>query len=262
MTPGAIGAGAGDDLEVLLLRLDAPLMSFGGVVVDHHNPTDAFPYRGLLTGLLANALGYVRSDEAAHERLQARLRYAARRDRAGETLVDYQTVDFGVGAMEGGLGWTSRGVLEGRKGGEAAEGTHIRYRHYLADAVYTVALTLAPADEEPTLDAVEEALRSPARPLFLGRKCCVPSAPLLLGRARAPSLRASLEAEPRAERATPTGTMLALWPASESPPDARGVTREVVRVEDRDFASAGHAGRRFYVEGLVDPPARPARRSA
>lgn len=156
-------------MDVLLLRFDAPLMSFGGVVVDQHNKTDALPYRAMLTGLCANALGMTRRDEAALAALQARLRYAARRDRPGTALVDYQTVDFDPdGPMASDLGWTTRGTLEERKGGEASEGTHIRYRHYLADALVTVALTLDPAAEDPTLDALSRALLAPARPVLRG----------------------------------------------------------------------------------------------
>lgn len=66
--------------------------------------------------------------------------------------------------------WTTRGSKEDRRGGEGSSGTHIRYRHYHADRVQIVALTLVPSDPAPTLDDLENALKHPARPLFLGRK--------------------------------------------------------------------------------------------
>src|SRR5262245_33415168 len=117
-------------MESVILRFDAPLMSFGSVVVDQFNNTDLYPYRSMLVGLLANALGLYRDQVEEHERLQRDLRYAARRDRAGTVLVDYQTVDLGQhGPMNDDLAWTHHGRLEQRKGGTAAEGTHIRYRH-------------------------------------------------------------------------------------------------------------------------------------
>lgn len=239
-------------MDIVLLRFDAPLMSFGSVVVDQHNRTDPLPYRAMLAGLVANALGYTRRDEAELGALQSRIRYAARRDRKGAFLVDYQTVDFDPeGPMASDLGWTTRGVLEERKGGDASEGTHIRYRHYLADAVVTVALTLDPPDEAPALRAVSEALRSPARPLFLGRKCCVPSEPVWLGETRAPSLREAIEGAPRSPRAD-EGALLAIWPSSGD--DGDDATRLWARIEDRDPANAIHVGRRVYVEGLVHPP--------
>jgi CRISPR system Cascade subunit CasD len=241
-------------MDIVLLRFDAPLMSFGGVVVDQHNKTDPLPYRAMLTGLIANALGITRRNEADLAALQARVRYAARRDRKGTVLVDYQTVDFDPnGAMASDLGWTTRGELEERKGGEASEGTHIRYRHYLADAIVTVALTLDPLDDEPSLRVVSDALRAPARPLFLGRKCCLPSGPIWLEETQAPSLRQALNQTPRVHSArSDVGKLQAVWPRAEG--DDEADTRLWPRVEDRDVANAIHVGRRIYVEGTVDPP--------
>jgi CRISPR system Cascade subunit CasD len=250
-------------MDILLLRFDATLMSFGSVVVDQHNKTDAFPYRSMLAGLLANALGLTRRNTSQIAALQRRLRYAARRDRKGTVIVDYQTVDFdSEGPMASDLGWTTRGELEERKGGEASEGTHIRYRHYLADAIITAAIALEPPGEEPTLPALSAALRTPARPLFLGRKCCVPSGPVWLGEISSPSLRRALEEVPRvgglrsgwAARGD-DGKLHAIWPESEGGDENE--TRRWPRVEDRDEVNAVHVGRRIYIEGLVDPPAPP-----
>ena len=67
----------------LVLRLEAPLLAFGGVAIDQIGPTRDFPSASLLTGLLANALGWRRTEAAAHQRLQDRLIFAARLDRAG-----------------------------------------------------------------------------------------------------------------------------------------------------------------------------------
>jgi CRISPR system Cascade subunit CasD len=248
-------------MDVVLLRFDAPLMSFGSVVVDHHNKTDLFPYRAMLVGLLANALGMSRHAERELTALQSRIRYAARLDRRGSNLVDYQTVDFDPeGPMGAGLGWTTRGRVEERQGGaEASEGTHIRLRHYLADAIVTVAMTLEPAEETPSLKAVSEALRTPRRPLFLGRKCCIPSGPVWLGESVVSSLRHAIVETPRAPPARPggplrsdSGKMLAVWPHTEGGDDDQ--TRTWGRVEDRDMTNAIHVGRRTYLEGLVDPP--------
>ncbi len=240
-------------MDVVLLRFDAPLMSFGGVVVDQHNKTDPLPYRAMLAGLLANALGLTRRDHAQLAALQARVRYAARRDRKGSPLVDYQTVDFDPqGSMASDLGWTTRGELEERKGGEASDGTHIRLRHYLADAIVTVALTLDPPGDAPSLRAVSEALRAPARPLFLGRKCCVPSGPVWLGEMAATSLRHALETTPRAPYGD-EGPLTAVWPPGDGDDDP-DATRLWARVEDRDPANGIHVGRRMYVQGNVAPP--------
>ncbi len=81
-------------MQILILRMEAPLMSFGGTMVDKWGVITEFPAASLLTGLFANALGYDQSQFGAHQRLQSRLRFAARIDRPGRRLLDYQTVDL------------------------------------------------------------------------------------------------------------------------------------------------------------------------
>jgi CRISPR system Cascade subunit CasD len=67
----------------LILRLQAPLLAFGGVAIDHVGVTRDYPALSMLTGLLANALGWERTEWKRHQVLQDRLIFAARRDRRG-----------------------------------------------------------------------------------------------------------------------------------------------------------------------------------
>lgn len=182
-------------MNVLLLRLEAPLMAFGGVMVDSLGVTDDLPSASFLTGLLGNALGYRRSEFSRLQALQNRLRYAVRIDRAGQRMIDYQTADLN----KDDAGWTTRGEPEGRAGGAGTyEGQHQRYRHYHADAAVTVALSLEPLDETPDLETAAAALDQPARPLFIGRKPCLPAERLLLGLVQAESLEEALQMAPLA----------------------------------------------------------------
>lgn len=239
-----------------MLRLDAPLMSFGGVMVDQINPVDRFPGCSLLTGLLANALGWDHRDVVAIEQLQTRLRHASRWDAEPERLVDYHTVDLGQDLMQG-TGWTTRGRREDRGGGEATSGTHQRYRHYWANGCATVALTLADVDVPnngspgnlPDLAMLEAALRHPARPLFIGRKTCLPAAPLLLGRRSAAGIRAALAAEPLAVVAPrrPPTRVSACWPADEAPG-----AQEIVLDDLRDWRNNLHRGSQRYAVGFLE----------
>jgi len=75
-------------MDVLLLRLEAPLMSFGAVMIDKRGVIQRYPALSAVCGLLANALGFHHRDTDALERLQQRLRYACREDRRGERLRD------------------------------------------------------------------------------------------------------------------------------------------------------------------------------
>ena len=56
-------------------------MAFGGETVDNIGVIRWFPSASMLTGLVANALGWDRTEGARHQRLQDRLVFAARIDR-------------------------------------------------------------------------------------------------------------------------------------------------------------------------------------
>lgn len=232
-------------MKALVLRLDAPMMSFGGVIVDQNNMTDPFPGKSLLTGLCANALGLDRAEAERHQDLQGRIVHAARRDRAPLPIVDYQTVDLGQPHLRD-QSWTTRGAPDERSGGAAAKhGTHIRYRHYLADAVFTVALTLR-GDRSPSLEQLGEAFTRPARPLFIGRKGCFPSGPLVIGEREGPDLVSILETEPLHRRRSDSDDVRAWWPEH---PKARLGHRVLEVADERDWMNQIHVGRRRVIEG-------------
>jgi len=245
----------------LILDLEAPLLAFGRVVVDAYGVIDTFPGRAAMAGLLANALGFDRTEAARHQRLQDRLVHGAVVVREGKPLRDFQTARLGAADK----GWTTRGRPEGRAGGAGTySGPHIRYRDYHADAFVCVALRLEPADEAPDLDTIAAALDEPARPLFLGRKPCLPATRIGAGILEAPTILAALEAAlPAAiarrsagqaarrrtgERGPVSPTVPARWPAGEGETD-RG--RETDITDERDWPAGVHAGSRRVVEGEI-----------
>ncbi|MEM1349439.1 MAG: type I-E CRISPR-associated protein Cas5/CasD, partial [Myxococcota bacterium] len=186
-------------MRFLVVTLKGPMMSFGGAKVDAHHVTRRHPGQSMVAGLIANALGYHHRDWERTQRLQRRLRYACRADRDGHVLEDYHTVDLGQEHLLSDRGWTTQGALEERAGGSASTTTHIRQRDYIADGVRTLVLRLEPARETPTLDDIHRALSNPERPLFIGRKCCVPSRPLVRSEGafvHASSLEEALRAAP------------------------------------------------------------------
>ena len=159
----------------LILNLEAPLMAFGGETIDAYGVIRPFPAVSMLTGLLANALGWRRIERQRHQDLQDRIVFAARIDR--ESHGDLRMTDFQSAAINNTeQSWTTRGRPEGRGGGTYQN--HLRWRDYHADMSVTVALRLDSADGDPTLDELAKALQEPARPLFIGRKPCLPSRPI------------------------------------------------------------------------------------
>jgi CRISPR system Cascade subunit CasD len=224
------------EMQILILRLEGPLMSFGDVAIDEIRPTRRLPARSMLTGLLANALGWAHRDVAALDRLQERLRFAARLDREGQGLVDFQTAEL---AKDDPL-WTTRGVPAERAGGVASySGPALRYRHYRADAVVTVALTLVPAEEAPDVAALEAALRRPERPLSLGRKGCPPGGPILDRVVAAESLVTALD---QATPLRPDPQAPDLLVETEDEPDEPQARRLIAVADRRDWRLGLHAG--------------------
>lgn len=239
------------NIDIILLRFDAPLMSFGGPTVDALGVTELYPAQSMLTGLLANALGFEHAEYVRHQALQNRLQYAVRQDRAGRRLTDFHTIALGQDHLLGDRGWTTRGQLQGRGGG-SSDGTHIRYQDYLADAIYTVAITLTEADESPTLTEIEQALKTPVRPLFLGRKTCLPSTPLFLERTRVSDLRTALQNAPLPPGIKQGQSHRAWWPTT---PESEGPLVSKTTVTDsRDWQNQIHVGQRWVATGLIQTP--------
>ncbi len=236
----------------LILRLDAPLMAFGGTVVDNRGVAAPFPALSMVAGLLGNALGYDRGERDRLQRLQDRLVLASRVEGRRELVRDFQTAQLGAGDR----GWTTRGGVEGREGGAATyRSPHLRERDFWAGIAATLTLALRPADEAPILDDLADALRRPARPLFIGRKPCLPSRPLVDADpfVDAASARAALDAVP-AVRSLGKGNRVAhQWPAAPGePPPGPGGRRDSV-TDARLWRSGPHGGARLV---FVDEDAR------
>ena len=241
------------DHRWLVLRLEAPLLAFGGVAIDQVGITRNFPAASMLTGLLANALGWQRTEWQAHQALQDRLVFAARRDRENDTgiLTDMQNAQL----QKNDRGWTTYGTPEGRAGASYMA-PHRRQRDYHADACVTVVLRLEPSTDSPDLDAIAAALDRPARPLFIGRKPCLPSCPLRIDIINARSAYEALRSIPAVDK--PLHPLRALWPEHEGPTEGRQVHRIVALADLRNWKTGLHGGTLLVVEGAVEPEGVPA----
>ncbi len=246
-------------------------MAFGGEIIDNLGVIRSFPATSMLTGMFANALGWRRVQREAHERLQRRLVFAARIDRepaGGGRMTDYQTVQIGntvdlfpMGSSWA-IGWTTRGAPETRAGALGTRNsppfTHQRWRDYYADMRVTVALRLDPPDGAPTLGDLADALDEPARPLFIGRKPCLPSVRLCGGFLDAPNTLAALLDVPLPDSPDDrdaTRPVRLLWPARDvaaGPPEGVTVNRRAMLTDERNWVSGLHGGGRRVVEGTAE----------
>ncbi|SDA32291.1 CRISPR system Cascade subunit CasD [Ruminococcus sp. YE71] len=149
-------------MATLLLRLAAPMQSWGAESKFETRRTLPYPTKSGVIGMIAAALGFSRDQSLEDLNM---LRFGVRADKEGVLMRDYHTVQ--------------------------AEKPYITERYYIADAVFLAGLE----GERQKLENLENALRSPVYPLYLGRRSCPPTMPLVLG-IRDKELHAALNEEP------------------------------------------------------------------
>lgn len=151
-------------MKSVVLRLEGPLQSWGTQGRFSERDTDSEPSKSGVLGLVGAALGMSRDDEARLEALNG-LEMAVRVDREGRLLRDFHTV--GGGQFPGVKNYSVSGTKD----------PVLTNRYYLMDASFVVAL----GGDEALVESLAHALRDPVYPLFLGRRSCTPSAPVLIG---------------------------------------------------------------------------------
>lgn len=201
-------------MKSALLRLEGPLQSWATQSKFEVRDTDLEPSKSAVLGLVGSALGMERDDDAQLATLRT-LAVAIRVDRQGSILRDYHTAGGG----------TFRDRSEhGKRRYFVYDSTNCipSDRYYLQDAAFTVAL----GGEPSLVERVVAALRNPHWPLFLGRRACVPSCPVLLGVVDA-SARDAVRGAPLAERRdrVPEGETERLRLLVEAPPEDGGEPR-------------------------------------
>ncbi|MEU3657691.1 type I-E CRISPR-associated protein Cas5/CasD [Streptomyces sp. NPDC032161] len=225
----------------LLIRLAGPMQSWGErSTFSSQRDTAPFPTRSALIGMFAAAEGIGRGDAGLEKYRE--LRIAVRVDRPGVPLIDYHTV--GGGFPKNRTAATSGG---GNKGAAV-----VTNRHYLADAVFVVAVSAS----DKTVKHLANALKQPYWAPYLGRRSCPPDEPFVLRRnvddpeeelrTRVPLSRT---APPQQNASTPLAVEF-LW--EQAPPHSGEAASplDIIEVNDEpvSFAQHGrrHAGRRLY----------------
>ena len=166
---------------VLLLLLEGPLQSWGTRSRWDVRDTGLEPTKSGIIGLIGCAMGLSRNDSEL-ERLDRELLFGVRVDRPGVVSTDYQTVTGYHRTAAGGFKHSSGTAKKIEKAMEHGESTIVSPRDYLHDAAFLVALTVKSeykASNPDLLVRLEENLSDPKWPLYLGRKACVPSRPIL-----------------------------------------------------------------------------------
>ena len=185
-------------MATLLLRLAAPIQAWGTESKFETRRTLGYPTKSGVIGMLAAALGYSREDSL--DCLNA-LHFGIRIDREGVYLRDYHTA-------------------HGRKDKD----TYITQRYYLSDAVFLAGLE---SSDTVFLEQLQTALLNPVYPLYLGRRSCPPTMPLVLG-IREADLLTALQNE---------AWLLAEWRQKYADADERAL-RIITDTDDAEGAAA------------------------
>jgi len=151
--------------NTLFLRLEGPMQAWG----NHESKfvirrTNEAPTKSGVIGMLCASMGVSRS-KANLEWLPKlnTLEMGVRIDEPGVRWWDYHTVGAGMQMR----------IAEGPD--KTKPGAMLTRREYLCDASFLVALKGEPG----LINELEDAMKEPAWTLYLGRKCCPPSRPIL-----------------------------------------------------------------------------------
>lgn len=134
----------------LIIKLEGPMQSWGTEANFDVRPTEQFPTKSGVIGLISAALGRSRVDSVDD---LAALKMTVRIDQQGKVERDFQTAR----------------IHDVKKNGCISDEIKSRviYRYYLADAKFTVALE---SSDLSFLKMIQTALRYPKYPLYLGRR--------------------------------------------------------------------------------------------
>lgn len=158
--------------DYLVMRLYAPLASWGEIAVGEMRHSAAYPSKSALLGLLGAAMGVQREDESAQGQLNAGYAFGVKLCSAGFPLRDYHTVQAPQSKAKERYYTRRDEVMRGELN------TLLTEREYRCDALSVVAV--AALEYAPlSLNELADKIKSPYFPLYLGRKSCPLAVPLM-----------------------------------------------------------------------------------
>ena len=162
-------------MKYLALYLRAPLQSWGASSKFGDRGTLDAPTRSGLLGLLAAACGIDKNDEARDREWLARaakLSLSVLAFRRCDRMADYHTVGARYDKDDP---WQKRMIPVTSDG--KPRGTDLTHRDYLTDSVFGAVLS----GDDGLVAEMAEGLANPVWGVWLGRKNCIPTEPILAG---------------------------------------------------------------------------------
>jgi CRISPR system Cascade subunit CasD len=157
----------------ILLKLDGVMQGWGGHTYEDWRPTELFPTRSGLLGLLGACLGIDRHDTGRQNTLASSVLFTIQtqniRTQFGNNKLELKSIRL--------LDYHT--ILDARKvDGKPNENPVQSYRWYLFDAPFIVVVEET-ANASISLEEIVKAIRDPVYTPFLGRRSCPLSRPLI-----------------------------------------------------------------------------------
>jgi CRISPR system Cascade subunit CasD len=236
--------------NTLLLRLSGPMQSWGTGSRLQIRRTDPYPSKSGVLGMILCAMGVPRPKAPEALEPLVTLTMGVRLDRPGTPDWDYHTAGAGIGIRQakGGIKYTAS---------TKEPETLLSRREYLLDASFLVALHGAATVIQQATDALD----NPAWPVFLGRKCCIPTEPVVAGIGEYVDLKEALESQPyHTDRPFPEGATTEVDAVIEhAPGKAPPKHARLVHDVPRTLQYPSHGARWVVLSTLRAPLARSPR---
>ena len=168
-------------MKYLALWLEAPLQSWGIDSKFSLRSTFCFPTKSGIAGIILSSLGrggeerdFLKNFSSFKE---TSISYVptSRQSELSTPMIDFQVVGNGYNEEDP---WMLNMIPKKRDGGKANKGgSKLTTRHYLQDAYFGVVQEV----DDSYSSIIAYGLANPIWPIYLGRRCCIPSYPIFQG---------------------------------------------------------------------------------
>ncbi|MDD6177239.1 MAG: type I-E CRISPR-associated protein Cas5/CasD [Ruminobacter sp.] len=159
-------------MPYILLWLEGPLQSWGADSKSWQRNTEKFPTKSAITGIILSAMGLGGEQQellATLAPLDLVVTAYSKSITIPPELKDFHMIGSGFNSDDK---WENLQIPKNAIGKKVnGSGSKLSYRYYCQDMAYAVAFQLP----ENLIESASKYLQSPIWPIYLGRKCCVPS---------------------------------------------------------------------------------------
>ena len=153
---------------------EAPLQAWGAASTGNIHNVSEVPGKKSIIGMIAACMGLPRNDQRISE-LNSKVDVLVTEVRGtNDMLLDFHTVS-GLPFNGTEFSGIKANCLYGKEGNGKQNATITKRKYYTQNASYTVQVTC----EDELANEIFDAMSDPVWPAYLGRKCCIPTVPVV-----------------------------------------------------------------------------------